>query len=89
MHYAPIEGQALALLFALESCRIFVPGYLNLIFAVDHLRIVGIFSNCSLNDIPNPSLLEIQEKTMTYRFHVIAIPGNKNLRADAISHIPL
>jgi len=87
--YAPVEGEALALLFALESCRMFVMGCPNLIIAVDHESLVPIFNNRDLYEIKNPRLLDIREKTLMYRFRVIAIPGKKNIGANTMSRIPL
>ena len=87
--YAPIEGESLALLFALESCKMFVMGCPSLLVAVDHKPLVRIFNDRSLDEIKNPRLLKIREKTLMYRFKVIAIPGNQNHGADAISRIPL
>ena len=86
--YAPIEGEALALLFGLESCRMFTMGCPNLTIAVDHKPLVRIFNNRDLHDIKNPRLLKIKEKTLMYRFNIISIPGNDNFGADALSRIP-
>ena len=85
--YAPIEGEALALLFALESCKIFVMGCPNLVVAVDHKPLTRIFNNRDLNEIKNPRLLKIREKTLMFQFRVIAIPGTSNKGADAMSRI--
>lgn len=86
--YAPIEGEALALLFGLESCRMFVLGCPKLIVAVDHKPLVQIFNERDLDKISNPRLLKIRERALAYRFKVIAIPGKKNCGPDAVSRIP-
>ena len=87
--YAPVEGEALALLFALESCRMFVMGCPNLVIAVDHESLAPIFNKRDLFEIKNPRLLDIREKTLMYQFHVIHIPGIKNVGANFMSRIPL
>lgn len=86
--YAPIEGEALALLFGLDSCRMFIMGCPNLTVAVDHKPLIRIFNNRDLADIKNPRLLKIKEKSLMYRFNIISIPGRENCGADAMSRIP-
>ena len=86
--YAPIEGEALAVAFALEQSRMFVLGCPNLILAVDHKPLVPILNNRRLDLIKNPRLLSFKEKTMMYRFHAQHIPGPLNFAADATSRNP-
>ena len=87
--YAPIEGESLALLFGLESCKMFVMGCPNLIVAVDHKPLVRIFNGQYLNEIKNPRILTFREKTLMFKFTVVAIPGALNIGPDAMSRIPL
>ena len=87
--YAPIEGEALALLQALGSCRMFVMGCPDLLVAVDHQPLTRIFNNRDLNEISNPRLLKMKEKTLLYRFRIMSIPGIKNEGANAMSRLPL
>ena len=86
--YAPIEGEALALLYGLESCRMFVMGCPELLIAVDHKPLIPIFNDRDLDKIRNPRLLKIREKALPYTFTVISIPGKKNVGPDAASRIP-
>ena len=86
--YAPIEGEALAVVVALDKTRYFVLGCSNLIIAVDHKPLLKIFTDRSLNDIPNTRLQNLKEKTLRYRFDIIHIPGTKNKAADAMSRYP-
>ena len=60
--YAPIEGEALAVVDALKKARHFVLGCSDLIVAVDHKPLLKIFGDRSLEDIPNPRLLNLKEK---------------------------
>ena len=87
-HYAPIEGEALAVADGLKKSRFFVLGCSKLIVAVDHKPLLKIFGDPSLNDIENPRLLNLKEKTLQYRFEIIHIPGAKNHAADALSRHP-
>ena len=59
--YAPIEGEALAVADALDKCRYFVLGCQDLIIAVDHKPLLKLFSDRSLEDIPNSRLHNLKE----------------------------
>ena len=54
--YAPIEGEALAVVEALNKTRHFVLGCPNLIIAVDHKPLLKVFGDRDLDKIPNPRL---------------------------------
>ena len=43
--YAPVEGEALAVAYALEKCRMFVMGCSDLIIATDHKPLVKILGD--------------------------------------------
>ena len=87
--YAPIEGEALAVVDALEKARYFVLGCKNLVICVDHKPLLKIFSDRSLSDIPNPRLCKFKEKTLRYRFTMTHIPGVKHRIPDTLSHYPV
>ena len=86
--YAPVEGEALAVVNALEKAKHFVLGCKNLIIAVDHKPLLKLFGNRSLEDIPNSRLRNLKEKTLSYRFQMVHVPGVKNKVADGLSHHP-
>ena len=86
--YAPIEGEALAVAYALEKARHFVLGCRNLIVATDHKPLLNILNDRHLADIKNPRLFSLKEKTLPYRFKIVHISGKKNLTADVISRYP-
>ena len=86
--YAPVEGEALAVAYALDNARYFVLGCKQLTIAVDHKPLLKIFGDRSLEDIPNPRLRNLKEKTLRYRFNIIHIPGARNRTADAVSRHP-
>ncbi|MEW8208358.1 MAG: RNase H-like domain-containing protein, partial [Candidatus Thiodiazotropha taylori] len=86
--YAPIEGDALAVADALDKCRYFVLGCQDLIIAVDHKPLLKLFSDRSLEDIPNSRLRNLKEKTLRYRFRMVHIPGVRNRATDCISRHP-
>lgn len=86
--YAPIEGEALAAVYGLVSCRMFVMGCPNLILAVDHKPLLRILNNRSLEQITNPRLLDFKERTLMYDFKIIYVPGNIHAAPDAASRYP-
>ena len=87
--YHPVEGEALALVDALEKARHFVLGCKELIIAVDHKPLLKVFGDRSLEGIPNPRLRNLKEKSLRFRFRLLHIPGKKNKAADGISRYPV
>jgi hypothetical protein len=86
--YAPIEGEALAVADALERTRYFVLGCDDLIVAVDHQPLLKILGDRKLEDIKNPRLFNLKEKTLPFKFKIIHIPGKRHLATDAVSRHP-
>ena len=86
--YAPIKGEALAVVYGLKQCRKFILGSPNLVVAVDHKPLTGIFNDRSLESIANPRLLRMKEKTLMYDFDIVHIEGTANLAPDATSRYP-
>ena len=86
--YAPVEGEALAVVNALDKAKYFVLGCTDLIVAVDHKPLLKLFGDRSLEDIPNSRLRNLKEKTLRYRFRMVHIPGVKNKVADGLSRHP-
>ena len=86
--YAPLEGEALAVVNALEKAKHFVLGCKDLIIAVDHKPLLKLFGDRSLEDIPNSRLRNLKEKTLSYRFQMVHVPGVKNKVADGLSRHP-
>jgi hypothetical protein len=85
--YAPVEGEALAVVYALNHARYFVLGCEDLIIAVDHKPLLSFFEKRSM-DIANNRLRNLKEKTLRYRFRMVYISGVKHKATDAISRKP-
>ena len=73
--YAPIEGEALAVVDALEKTRHFVLGCPDLNILVDHKPLLKVFGDRCLEDIPNPRLRNLKEKTLRFKFNIKHVPG--------------
>ena len=87
--YAPVEGEALAVVHALAKCYMFVLGCPDLTVVVDHKPLVKILGDKSLDSISNPRLLNLKEKTMRFNFTIKHVPGTLNTSADACSRFPV
>jgi len=72
----------------LHRARFFVLGYEELLIAVDHKPLLKIFGDHSLNDIENPRLRNLKEKTLQYRLKMVHLPGARNKAVDAVSRHP-
>ena len=86
--YAPIEGEALAVAYALHQTRYYVLGCSDLLLATDHKPLLRILNDRSLTEITNRRLLNLKEKTLAYRFTLVHVPGVKNKGPDAVSRYP-
>ena len=87
--YAPVEGEALAVVDALKKARHFVLGCPDLVIVVDHKPLLKIFGDRLLEDISNPRLLNLKEKCLQYKFRMVHIPGVKHAAADCLSRHPV
>lgn len=54
--YAPIEGECLAVAWALKDTRWFTLGCSNLVIATDHKPLLKILGDKSLDNLHNPRL---------------------------------
>ena len=75
--YAPVEGEALAVAYALHQTRYYILGCKNLIIATDHKPLLKILDDRPLTEITNRRLLNLKEKTLSYAFSIIHVPGVK------------
>ena len=83
--YAPVEGEALAVAYALHQTRYYILGCPNLIVTTDHKPLSRILNDRSLTEITNRRLLNLKEKTLPYNFTIQHISGAKNKGPDAVS----
>ena len=86
--YAAVEGESLAVVYGLEKCKHFILGCTDLVIAVDHKPLIGLFTQRGLDNIPNARLRNLKEKTFPYRFQMVHVSGIKNRVADCLSRTP-
>ena len=87
--YAPVEGEALAVAWSLEQTRYFTQGCNDLIVLTDHKPLCKLLGDRSLDEIQNPRLLRLKEKTMRWIFRIVHVPGKEHFFADATSRNPV
>ena len=89
LRYTPVEGEALAVADILDKARFFVLGCSDLLISVDHIPLLKVFGDHSLEEITNARLRNLKEKTLRYRFRMVhKFPGVQHKAADAISCHP-
>ena len=86
--YAPIEGEALAIAWALEDTKYFTLGCDNLIVSTDHKPLIKIFGDRSLDEISNTRIFRLKKRTLAWRFKVVHVPGKNIPASDATSRNP-
>ena len=86
--YAPIEGEALAVAWALDQTKFFTLGCPNLIVVVDHKPLIKTFGDRHLDEIDNTRLFRLKQRTLRWKFNICWRPGKSNHFSDAISRHP-
>ena len=86
--YAPIEGEALAVAWALEQTKYFTMGCDDLLVVVDHKPLTKLLGDRSLNEITNPRLFRIKQRTLPWVYEIAWLPGKGNDFSDAASRHP-
>ena len=88
-NYAPREGEALAVSWSMNKCKMFLLGHPGFMVFTDHKSLVKTFNDQELRKIDNPRILKMKEKCLMYRFVTGHIEGKKNCAPDILSRYPL
>ena len=86
--YATIELEMLAIVWALKKCRRYLAGRPHFEVITDHKPLIPIINSKGLNEIENPRLQRLKEKTTEYNFTVRWRKGNDHSIPDALSRSP-
>ena len=86
--YHPVEGEMLAVAWALDNTKYFTRGHPDLTVVVDHRPLLKLLGDRKMADIENPRLHNLKEKTLGFKFNVVYIPGKEHLAADSTSRQP-
>ena len=84
-NYAPVEGEALAVAWALDMARHFVLGCNDLIIATDHKPLLKGLGDRKMGDIRNTRLYNLKERTLPFLFRITHVPGKRHFTADSLS----
>ena len=87
--YAPVEGEALAIVWALEQSKYFTRGCDDLLVSTDHKPLVKLFGDRTLDEIANMSLFRLKQRSLLWRFSIQHRPGKLNIAPDAMSRHPV
>ena len=87
--YSPSEGELLAIVFGMEQCKMFLLGCPSFYVATDHLPLLPILGDKALDQIKNPRLRSLKEKTLRFCFKAVHVPGSLHLGPDAASRYPV
>ena len=87
-NYAPVEGEALGVAWGLEQTKYFTMGCDNLLVVTDHAPLIKVLGDRRLDEISNPRLFRIKERTLMWRFDIEYQPGKSNTVSDALSRYP-
>ena len=83
--YPLVEGEALAVAWSLAVTRHYTLGNPKLIVATDHKPLLKVLGDRKLEDIHNPRLVRLKEKTLNWRFKVIHVAGKIHVGPDTLS----
>ena len=88
LRYAPIEGEALAVTWALEDTKFFTLGCDELVVATDHKPLTRLLNDRSLDEISNTRIFRLKQRTLPWRSKIVYVPGVSTPAADALSRNP-
>ena len=83
-----MEGESLAIAWALENTKFFTQGCNNLVVVTDHKPLIQLFEDRALDQITNPRLFNLKQATLPWKFSVVHKSGKENHFADATSRSP-
>ena len=87
-NYAPVEGEAVAVAWALKQTEWFTMACDDLVVIVDHKPLTKIFGDRRLDEIDNDRLFRLKRRTLKWRFEIEYQRGTTNPFADAMSRYP-
>lgn len=86
-HYAPIEMEAMALVWALEKFQGFVIG-IPVTLQTDHKPLLQVLQTKNLDTL-TPRLLRLRIRLMRFEYRIEYIPGKEQTVADCLSRAPV
>lgn len=87
-NYHPIEGELLAVTWALQKTSYYTLGSEKLLVLVDHKPLLGLLKSRNIGEIENTCLLHLAERLLRWKFNIQHVAGVKNFAPDALSRFP-
>ena len=87
-NYHPIEGELLAVTWALQKTTYYTLGSDKLLILVDHKPLLGLLKSRNIGEIENPRLLHLAECLLRWKFDAKHIAVAQNFAPDALSRYP-
>ena len=87
--YSPSEGELLAIVFGIHQCRMFLLGCQKIFVARDHLPLIPILGDKVLDQIQNPRLHTLKEKTLRINSTALHVPGKNTWAQMLLPGIPV
>ena len=84
LNYAIVELEMLALVWAVQKCRLYLAGA-KFKIVTDHQPLIGICNGKNLDAVNSIKIQRLLAKTLGYEFRVIWMDGKLNWIADALS----
>ena len=82
--YVPIEGEAAAISWVLEKCRLFILGCPNVIVVNDHEPLKELFGDRDITKIHKPPPILTQRKMLEILFYLATLTWKWHRASDAI-----
>ena len=76
-------------MYGLNKCKYFSLGCTDLVVATDHKPLLSILNDTCQADIENRRLRNLKEKTISFQFEIVHVPGRRHLGPDAASRYPV
>ena len=88
-NWSPGEGEALSIVYALNKVKHFMLGCKDLYVMTDHKPLLGTFGDRDLEQVENPRMRKLKEKTVLFDFKMVYVPARKNAGTDTLSRNPV
>ena len=85
--FAPVEGESLGVVWALEQTKYFTLGCKTLLVATDHKPLIKLFGDRTLDEISNTRLFRLKQRALPWSFEIHHVPSKQNPFADAASRV--
>ena len=87
--YAMVELELLAVVWAMNKCKVYLIGLNNFTLIVDHNPLVPILNSKGIDEIDNPRILRLKEKHFSFKFRTEWRKGKDHAIPDALSRSPV